>query len=168
MGSAYRNTDLQDAARVFTGWSTLPYGVNEQWFKDGFVNASAAGFAQQSSFVFRADQHDARPKQVLGKRFDAGGGFAEGEQLLDLLALQSNTANNIATALARHFVGAQPSKVLIDSLAASFRRSQGDVRVVLRTLVQSKEFWQQAAAQDKVKSPFEYAVSALRATQATL
>lgn len=163
---AYGKSDLQEAARVFTGWSTLPYGVSEQWFQGGFAVASVAGFVQQDSFVFRADRHDAKPKQVLSVRFAAGGGYEEGEQLLDALAVSPATAQNIAAALAEQFVGAQPSKSLINSLASSFRATQGDVRAMLRTLVQSKEFWRQAAAHDKVKSPFEYAVSALRTTQA--
>jgi uncharacterized protein (DUF1800 family) len=163
---AYSDKDLEETARVFTGWSTLPYGVDERWFSGGFSLASAAGFMQQGSFVFRADRHDARAKQVLGRRFAAGGGMEEGEQLLDMLARHPRTAQNIATALAEQFVGAEPGSALIDSLAATFRSGEGDVREMLRTLVQSREFWRKAAARNKVKTPFEYAVSALRAAQA--
>lgn len=163
---AYEQHDVQDAARVFTGWATLPYGVNEQWFAGGFNEAGAAGFVQQGSFVFRADRHDATAKQVLGKHFAAGGGAEEGELLLDLLGSHPATAWNIATSLARQFVGAQPSKTLIDALASTFQSCSGDIAAVMRTLVQSSEFWRAAAAQEKQKSPFEYAVSALRASQA--
>lgn len=150
---------------MFTGWSTLPYGVNEQWFQGGFAAAANAGFVQQGSFVFRADRHDANAKQVLDKRFAAGGGYEEGEQLLDMLAAQPATARHIAAAMARRFAGAAPSPALVNTLAKRFRDSDGDIRAMLRTLLESCEFWRQAATRDRVKSPFEYAVSALRATQ---
>lgn len=162
----YERRDLEEAARVFTGWGARPYGVSEQWFAGGFADAVAAGFVQQGSFVFRADRHDATAKQVFGKNFAAGGGFEEGEQLLDLLASHPATARNIALALAQQFVGAQPSESLISTLASTFRSSQGDIRAVVRALVQSPEFWRAAVAQQKQKSPFEYAASALRAAQA--
>ncbi len=165
-GGAYGQQDVQETARVFTGWSTLPYGVNEQWFAGGFAGASAAGFVQQGSFVFRADRHDATAKQVLGKQFVAGRGYEEGEELLDVLAAHPATARNIATALTRQFVGATPAPALIDSLTQSFSDSGGDICAVLHTLVQSADFWRAAAAKEKQKSPFEYAVSALRAAQA--
>lgn len=165
---AYGRNDLQDTARVFTGWSTLPYGVNEQWFEGGYVSGAPAGFVQQGSFVFRADQHDATAKQVLGRRFAQGGGFEEGERLLDMLAAHPATARHIASALARHFVSAEPSRALVNQLAGRFRSSQGDVRAVMRALVQSREFWRQAAAREMEKSPLQYAVSALRSVQAEL
>lgn len=165
-GGAYGQKDVEEAARVFTGWSVLPYGVNEQWFVGGFAAASAAGFVQQGSFVFRADRHDATAKQVLGKQFLDGRGYEEGEELLDTLAAHPASARNIATALARQFVGTKPGTPLIDSLAKVFGDSGGDVRAVLHSLVQSDEFWRAAAAQEKQKSPFEYAVSAMRAAQA--
>ena len=158
--------DLQDVARIFTGWSTLPYGCDERWFAGGFADAKVAGFVQDGSFVFRADRHDAKAKQALGLRFAAGGGVEEGERLLDVLAKHPATAQHIARALAEEFVGAEPDKALVQAMAATFRSSNGDLRAVLRTLVQTKEFWVQAAARRKVKSPFEYAVSALRASQA--
>lgn len=168
LGSAgpYDPHDLQEAGRVFTGWATLPYGVNEQWFAGGFASASAAGFVQQGSFVFRADRHDAGKKQVLGTAFAAGGGYEEGERLLDLLGTHPATAKNIAKALTQQFAGAQPLPSLVDELASTFLKTDGDLRAVMRTLAQSPEFWRAAAAQPKQKSPFEYAVSAVRAAQA--
>jgi uncharacterized protein (DUF1800 family) len=85
-----------------------------------------------------------------------------------VLAKHPATAKHIAHSLAEEFVGENPSNSLVQSLAATFSASHGDIRAVLRTLVQSKEFWTQAAARQKVKSPFEYAVSALRASQAEI
>lgn len=164
--AAYEPQDVHEAARAFTGWSTLPYGVNEQWFAGSFAEAGAAGFVQEGSFVFRADRHDAGAKRVLGKSFAVGGGYDEGEQVLEMLAAHPATAKNIAGVLARQFVDAQPSDALIDSLAAGFRSSGGATRAMLRTLVRSPEFWRSAANRRKEKSPFEYAASALRAAQA--
>ncbi len=163
---AYTPNDLQDTARVLTGWSSLPYGASDDWFKSGFAEAAAGGFVRQGSFLFRADHHDATSKRVLGRVFPAGGGLEEGEKLLDLLAANPATARHIAQKLAEHFVGDQPSEALTATLAQRFERSQGDLRAVLRTLVQSPEFWKQAATRPKIKTPLQYVVSALRATQA--
>jgi uncharacterized protein (DUF1800 family) len=162
----YEQQDVEDAARVFTGWSTLPYGVNDQWFAGGFTAAGDAGFIQEGSFVFRADQHDATTKRIFGRRFATGGGYDEGVQLLEMLASHPSTADNIAAAVAHQFVGPQLSKALIDSLAATFRSSGGATGALLRAVVQSPEFWRHASIRQKQKSPFEYAVSALRAAQA--
>jgi uncharacterized protein (DUF1800 family) len=162
----YSPDDLQETARVFTGWSTVPYGIDERWFAGGFADAGDAGFVQQGSFVFRADRHDAKAKRVLGTRFPAGGGVEEGERVLDLLATHPATARRVARALAIHVVGESPSEPLVQSMAATFRSSRGDIRAVVRRLVESSEFWSRAAAREKVKSPFEYAVSAIRAGEA--
>lgn len=163
---AYTSRDLQDTARVLTGWSSLPYGASDDWFKSGFAEAAAAGFVRQRSFVFHADRHDATSKRVLGHVFPAGGGAEEGEKLLGLLAANPATAEHLARRLAENFAGDQPSDALVAKLAASFERSKGDLRAVMRTLVQSPEFWKQAATRPKIKSPLQYVASALRATRA--
>ena len=112
--------------------------------------------------------HDAGAKRVLGTVFPAGQGEAEGERLLDLLAAHPSTARFIAKKLAQRFVSDTPPAALVERAAETFRRTGGDLREVVRTIVTSEEFFSQMAWRSKVKSPFEVTVSALRAMDARI
>jgi len=103
-------------------------------------------------------------KGVLGHRIKARGGQTDGEQVLDILARHPATARFIATKLARRFVADTPPPALVDRAAARFRETDGDIREVVRTIVTSPEFFAAEAYRAKVKSPFEFVVSAVRAT----
>ena len=144
----YTQSDVTELARALTGW-TLAKG--------------AAG----GEFVFRGEVHDAGAKTVLGRQFPAGGGQAEGEAILDILASSPNTARFIATKLARRFVSDTPPAALVDRAAATFLATNGDLREVVRAIVTSQEFFANATYRAKVKSPFELVTSTLRAMNAT-
>jgi uncharacterized protein (DUF1800 family) len=143
----YTQNDVLEVARAFTGWTMRnPH--------DG------------TGFFFNPQMHDKAGKRVLGHRIQAGGGIEDGEQVLDLLARHPNTARFIATKLVRRFVADNPPLSLVDRVAKTFRRSDGDLREVMRVILRSKEFY--AAYRVKAKSPFEYVASALRATNASV
>ena len=143
----YTQQDVIEVARALTGW-TLARG------------------GQGGGFVFRPQVHDAGAKTILGRSFPAGRGVDEGEAVLDLLAAHPKTAEFIATKLARRFVSDTPPAALVARAAESFRRTNGDIRAVVRTIVTSPEFFSEAAYRAKVKSPFELVTSALRAMNA--
>ena len=103
---------------------------------------------------------------MLGHVIKAGGGEDDGEQVLDILAAHPSTARFIATKLARRFVSDTPPPALVDRVAARFRETDGDLREVMRTLLTSPEFLSPDAYRAKVKTPFEFVVSAVRATGA--
>ena len=145
----YSQGDVTEAARVLTGWTIER------------PNESA-------TFRFNPLVHDAGGKLVLGTVFPAGQGEAEGERLLDLLARHPATAMFIATKLAQRFVSDTPPAALVQRAAETFRRTDGDLRAVVRTIVTSEEFFSAAAWRAKVKSPFEVVVSALRAMDASV
>jgi len=107
--------------------------------------------------------HDAAPKTVLGRRLPGGRGIEDGEDVLDMVARHPSTARHIATRLARRFVSDTPPSQLVDRAAATFTRTDGDIREVLRTIILSPEFFAASAYRSKVKSPFEVVVSAARA-----
>jgi len=102
---------------------------------------------------------------VLGTTIDAGG-EGDGEAVLDLLAAHPSTATFIATKLTRRFVADEPPPALVKRAAATFTSSHGDLRAVVRTILTSPEFLSAEARRAKVKTPFEFAVGALRATRA--
>jgi len=116
--------------------------------------------------MFRPALHDEGQKVVLGHVIKRGGDQSDGEHVLDILAAHPSTARFIATKLARHFVSDQPAPALVDRVARRFRETDGDLREVMRTLLTSPEFLSTAAVNAKMKTPFEFVVSALRATGA--
>ena len=141
----YTQKDVTEVARAFTGWTIEPP-------------------RRGSGFRFEPRMHDAGAKVVLGHTIKAGGGESDGEQVLDILAKHPSTARFIATKLARRFVSDVPPPALVDRAAARFRETGGDLREVTRTILTSREFLSPDAYYAKVKTPFEFVVSALRAT----
>jgi hypothetical protein len=159
----YTQADITQVARALSGWKIYP-------MKEG-VEATAehiAGAIIQGDFVYRGDFHDAGPKTILGRRFPAGGGLAEGEAVLRMLATHPSTARFISRKLAVHFVSDNPPEELVKHLAEVFRRSGGDTRELLRAMVESDEFWAPDARGAKVKSPVELMASAIRALNADI
>jgi uncharacterized protein (DUF1800 family) len=143
----YTQQDVINVARAFTGWTI------EQPRQGG-------------GFRFDPRLHDDREKVVLGHKIKAGGGQSDGEQVLDILAHQPATAHFIATKLVRRFVSDTPPPALVDRAAKTFLSTDGDIREVVRTIVTSPEFFAPEAYRAKVKTPFEFIVSAVRATGA--
>jgi uncharacterized protein (DUF1800 family) len=141
----YSQKDVQEVARAFTGWT--------------IVNPRQGG-----PFRFEPRMHDAGEKIVLGHRIEAGGGKKDGDDVLALLARHPSTARFIASKLARRFVADQPPPALVDRAAQRFRETGGNLREVVRTIVTSPELFAPEAYRAKVKTPFEYVVSAVRAT----
>ena len=139
----YTQRDVVEVARALTGWTMNP--------------------RQSAEFIFRPEIHDADPKTVLGHRLAGGRGIEDGEEVLDLLAQHPSTARFIARKLAVRFVSDDPPPALIERATATFRRTDGDIRETVRTIVTSPEFFSRAAYRAKVKSPFELVASALRA-----
>lgn len=140
----YTQQDVIEVARAFTGWS---------------IAAPRSG----GGFMFRRALHDAGEKHVLGQTIRAGGGEADGERVLDILARSPATARMVATTLARRLVSDDPPATVIDRAAATYLKTDGNLREVVRTIVTSPEFFSRAAYQAKVKSPLELVASAIRA-----
>jgi uncharacterized protein (DUF1800 family) len=138
---------VTEVARCFTGWT---------------IRAPREG----GGFYFNDRVHDKGEKIVLGVKIPAGGGKEDGEQVLDILASQPATARFISRKLAQRFVADDPPPELVDRMAKTFLEKKGDIRAVLETAFNSKEFFSQGAYRAKVKSPFEMIVSAVRATGA--
>jgi len=143
----YTQKDVQEVARAFSGWTlTQP--------------------RQGGAFVFEPRMHDNGDKVALGLTIKSGGGKRDGERVLDLLAKHPSTARFLATKLARRFVADDPPKALVDRAAATFLKTDGDIREVVRTIITSPEFLAPASYRAKVKSPLDFVASAVRASGA--
>lgn len=177
----YTQDDVINVARALTGWTFLPARPQRQQVEEAMTarggrlgDRARARLAQRmadrlpepGAFWFNPALHDAGEKVILGRRFKAGRGQEEGEEVLDLVARHPATARHIATKLVRRFVSDDPPEELVDRAAETFTRTDGDIREVLRSILTSDAFFAEAAFRSKVKTPFEVVVSALRALDA--
>jgi uncharacterized protein (DUF1800 family) len=142
--SGYTQDDVTEFARALTGW-TLP----------------AAEPEQGASFQFRRAMHEPGSRTVLGRTY-APAGEEQARAILHDVATSPATARHIATKLARHFVSDDPPPGLVQRLADTFVRTGGELPAVYRELVAAPEAW--TASAPKFKSPWEWAISGLRAT----
>jgi uncharacterized protein (DUF1800 family) len=159
----YTQKDVQEVARCFTGWTIIaPRGAGAA--AQAIINPRMADMIRNNpgSFIFRPGVHDNGEKIVLGHKIPAGGGEKDGLMVLDILAHHPATAKFIATKLVRRFVADEPPPALVDRVAQTFLKTDGDIREMLRTIFSSPEFNSPDAYRAKVKRPFELAVSAVR------
>lgn len=143
----YTQRDVEEVARCFTGWS---------------FNAGTG------AFEFQANRHDNGQKVVLGHVIPAGGGIIDGEAVLDILAAHPATAHHVSYELCQRLVCDDPPADLVNRVADVFLDTDGDLREVVKAIVTSPEFFSPKYYRAKIKSPLEYAISAVRATGATL
>ncbi|MFM7710744.1 MAG: DUF1800 domain-containing protein, partial [Ferruginibacter sp.] len=168
----YTQQDVTEAARILTGWGLYPYDdsyaprMQKLITDSGWVNLEKKGFVRSGDFLFNMNRHDVRPKKVLNTVFPAGGGYSEGERLLRMLSVHPSTAYFIARKLATYFVADTPAPILVKKMASTYRKTNGNIRAVLITMVNAKEFWSKASVRQKIKSPFELVVSACRVLKA--
>jgi uncharacterized protein (DUF1800 family) len=143
----YTQQDIGNVARAFTGWTIgQPY--------------------RNPEFVYNDRVHDRGEKTVLGVKIPAGGGREDGLRVLDIVARHPSTAKYVSRKLAQRFVADNPPESLVKAMAETWRKSDGDIREVMRTMLRSREFWSESVYRSKVKSPLEYVASAARTTGA--
>jgi uncharacterized protein (DUF1800 family) len=140
----YTQQDVIEVARIFTGWS---------------IERPELG----AGFVFHDWAHDRGTKHVFGMTFHDDG-KDEGIRLLKFLANQHATMHHISAKLCARFVADEPPDGCVDAAAAAWQKTRGDIRAVLRAIFTSPDFWSAQAIGTKVKTPFEFVVSAVRAT----
>jgi uncharacterized protein (DUF1800 family) len=139
-GEHYSQADVTEFARVLTGW------------------AAPETADSTTSVVFDPARHEPGTKTVLGKV------YPQGPEALDMvladLARHPATARFVSTKLARHFVADEPPQALVDRLAGSYLRSNGDLPTLYHELINAPEAW--APQMQKLKTPEEFAVSSAR------
>jgi uncharacterized protein (DUF1800 family) len=140
----YTERDVTEVARCFTGWTIDQPG-------------------QGGPFSFNPRMHDREEKTVLGITIPAGGGIEDGERVLDILAHHPSTAHFISKKLAIRLVADDPPPALVERMAQTFLKTNGDLRAVMTTMLRSTEFWSLGAYRSKLKSPLELVASAVRA-----
>ena len=142
VSGGYDQADVESFAKVLTGWSI------------GLPDSGSAG-----EFTFYERVHEPGPQVVMGKRYDDEG-MDQGLAVLRDLAAHPATASFIATKLATHFVADEPPADLVKTLETRFVETGGDLAEVYEALVDSPLAWQ--PTQQKLKTPHEFIVSAIR------
>ncbi|MGE5148253.1 MAG: DUF1800 domain-containing protein [Candidatus Eiseniibacteriota bacterium] len=145
----YTQEDVTSFARMLTGWSVD--GVPPRGEPTG-------------AFRFFALAHEPGDKTLLGKRYPEAG-EDEAEAALRDLARHPSTARFIATKLVRHFVADDPPPTAVARIARVFTETDGDLGRVSAALINLDEAW--AAPLPKMKSPYDFVVSAARAVGLT-
>lgn len=145
VNGGYMQKDVFEAARCLTGWR--------------LHSGKGRGTA-----YFDSKLHDDGEKIVLGTKIPAGGGAKDVELLVDITCRHPSTASHIAAKLVSHLVSEEPPSALTKRVAERFVETSGQIKPMLREILYSKEF--QTSAGLKMKRPFHYVVSCLRATGA--
>jgi uncharacterized protein (DUF1800 family) len=141
----YTQTDVYEVARALTGWR-----MRTGW--------------RRGTVYFDANLHDGGEKTLLGQMIAAGGGESDLDRVVDIVCSHPSTARHIAAKLVRKFVAESAPQALVDRAAAAFTATNGDIKSILRVILNSDEFHTARGA--KIKRPFHYIVSCLRATGA--
>jgi hypothetical protein len=117
---------------------------------------------ESGEFYFNSSWHEKGAKYILGQKVDEGG-IKDGLKVIDILVDHPSTAKFIAKKLAVKFVSDNPSQALVDRVAEAFHKSHGDIKTTLRALFTDKEFFAPENYRAKIKTPFELAISSIRA-----
>jgi uncharacterized protein (DUF1800 family) len=143
----YTQKDVTELARMLTGWT---YEQRRLIHDD-------------ETFRFEPARHDSGAKTWLGHEIPPAG-QREGEYALDVLANHPATAHHISWELAQYFVSDEPPPALVERMTKTWLATNGDIRSVLKTLFTSPEFMSTEAAGAKFKTPYQFVVSAVRAS----
>lgn len=170
----YSQKDIVEIARAFTGWTIAdPRGYRRA--AAGMINgdedkrlarlqrqAGVPDDIDSGEFYFNERWHDKQPKTVLGQKIDEGG-VKDGMKVIDILVKHPSTAKFIAKKFVNKFVSDTPSEALVGRVADAFSKSNGDIKTTLKALFSDQEFFAPANYRAKIKTPFELAVSSIRA-----
>jgi uncharacterized protein (DUF1800 family) len=124
----YTENDVKESARAFTGWA---FGLNGE-------------------FVFRRFQHDDGTKTVLGKT-----GKFDGEDIINLLLEQKQTAKFICKKIYKYFVNENVDDEKVQLLADGFYKSGYDIKKLMEDIFTSTWFYEEKNMGTKIKSPIE-------------
>lgn len=154
----YTQDDVIEVAKCLTGWTITPRRAAKLVDRDPM------------SFLFVRDFHCSGDKSVLGTTIkeNRDNPEAEGAQVIKLLAAHEGTARFLSWKLCRWFVNDEPDDKMVERVAKVFRDSKGDLPSVYLAIFDDPCFFEQANYLAKYKRPFEFVISALRATGAEI
>jgi hypothetical protein len=128
----YAEKDIREAARAFTGWHT-----------------------ENDVYTFKADEHDAGPKTVLGQN-----GNWDGGDVVRIVLDQPAAPLFLVRKLYQYLVSenAQPPDAFLQPLADTFRKNDFDIALLVRSILASRHFYSAHAFRQRIKSPVEFTI----------
>ena len=138
----YTEKDITEAARALTGWSLDP---------------------EQQKFVWRPFIHDNGEKTVLGRT-----GYLDGDDFIQQIIAQPQSAIFITGKLWNFFAGEMPSPELNAALADFFRRSGNNVKPLMRVMFSTEEFYSSSVVRNEIKSPVQWLIGSVRMLECEL
>jgi len=154
----YTEDDVRESAKALAGWQLpQPDSTATVTVATG-VTRNLPVYSTQRPGVFNSRRAFKGSVTYLGKT-----GPLDAQGVVDRILAQPATAQFIATKVAQHFVAAQPNAGFIKNLADSFRRSNYDMKTLMRAVLTSPEFSSAQSYRTLVKSPTDFMVHAARA-----
>jgi uncharacterized protein (DUF1800 family) len=144
----YTQGDVEALARILTG--------------AGIDLTGRRGEPRNGLFAFFPERHDGGPKVFLGQSLPGTTSFSEIERSLDILCRHPSTAKFISRKLAVYFLADDPPGEVVERMATTFRKTDGDIAQTLATLFASPQFSDPQYAGKKFKDPVQYVYSAVR------
>ncbi|MDI3263035.1 MAG: DUF1800 domain-containing protein [Fulvimonas sp.] len=152
--AGYTQQDVEALARILTGVGIAPPGLLRH------PGARLPpGAVREGLFYFDPRRHEGGDKRLLGQTIH-GGGFDEVEKAVDLLVRQPACARFVSRKLAEYFVADQPPPALVEAMARTFQRSDGDIAQVLRTMLTDPAFTD--ARMHKFTDPVRFVTASMR------
>ncbi len=137
----YMENDIKESARAFTGWT----------------------YDATGNFIFKPNIHDDQEKTFLGKT-----GNFNGDEILDIILKNPQTANYITKKIYSYFVNENIDEANVQYLSARFFKSNYDIKKLLDDIYTSDWFYDQKNIGNKIKSPVELLVGIRRYLPLTL
>jgi uncharacterized protein (DUF1800 family) len=156
VGSGYAQADVEALARILTG-----VGIDLKPDDPKLKPDLQSQLVREGAFEFNPARHDYGDKNFFGHLIK-GRGLAEVDEALDILCRHPATATHLSRQLATYFVADNPPEALVQRMAQTFQKTDGDIAAVVSTMVHAPEFADTLKAGAKFKDPMHYAISAVR------
>jgi uncharacterized protein (DUF1800 family) len=170
----YTQADVTALSAILTGWTVDrpnqggPFTFDpkkhvpgpKQWLSHTIGTPTNPGTPEPASSLSKGTAASSPNLDLVA----ANPSMNEGLEALTLLAADPHTAHFISYKLAQRFVADDPPPALVEHMAATYLATDGDIKAILRTLVQSPEFNSKKYFRKKIKTPLEFVASAFRTT----
>jgi uncharacterized protein (DUF1800 family) len=131
----YTEKDVKEAARAFTGWRGNKRG----------------------EFAFKEKDHDFGEKMFMKTK-----GKLNGEDIVNTLLDQKQTAHFITTKIFRFFVNEKVDEKIVATLADRFYKNNYDIEDLMKTIFSSDWFYAGQHIGNRIKSPVELMAGIIR------
>ena len=160
----FTEEDVREGAKALAGWQVPQPDTYATVVVDKATNVTRKlpVYSGQKPGVFNARRAYKGTVNYLGKA-----GALDTQGVIDRILAQPATAALIANKVAQHFVTARPTTTYVKKLGDTFRKSNYDMKTLMRAVFTSPEFSANQSYRSLVKSPTEFMVHTGRALGVT-